>query len=66
MFGYPPHIKNDEKKVAEKKTVKLSTTDKVKAKISKRDADKQGVQLEQSSLGQGESKLSLGGEQNSQ
>ena len=41
MFGYPPHIKGEEKKVAEKKTVKLSTTDKVKAKIIKREVEKQ-------------------------
>lgn len=40
MFGYPPHIKAEEKKVVEKKTVKLSTTDKVKAKINKRETDK--------------------------
>lgn len=57
VFGYPAHLKSDEKKVAEKKTVKLSTTNRVKARQNKKEAERLGGG--ELSLKQGESQMSL-------
>ncbi|CAD8134748.1 unnamed protein product [Paramecium octaurelia] len=60
VFDYPPPQKKSEKPIAEKKTVQLSTTQKVRARTNKKDLEKKQIDsASQGVISREQSKMSL-------